>query len=250
MQKRQVIILVAVAAISLLSVSSVAAATTPTGKALIGHTWGKFSRGKGPMVSGSITAINGSYLTISGRNNTIYTVDITNAKILKGFGSSTSTLALTDIKVGDAVGVIGTLSGTNITATSLLDRFGSRPDNINRPKQNPRLMGTVSNVSGYTFTLTLGMRKSPHQTTSTPAQLVTFIVDMNSTTTVTKDGQTASLGDIANGQTVMITGTIDKTALTATATKVNITTIKPKTSQLMYRFPNGKNLKKPAGQIK
>lgn len=65
---------------------------------------------------GTVTAVNGSTITITGKNGTTYTVDA---------GSTTaekiSTIPVSDIRVGDTIGVQGSLSGTTITAKHILD---------------------------------------------------------------------------------------------------------------------------------
>jgi hypothetical protein len=99
--------------------------------------------GMAPGVFGKVTAISGDTLTINGRApgstaTTTYTVDATNARILMGgmygdkMGSSTQAMSLSDIKVNDGVLVTGTVTGTNITAKTIVDgmmrmMMGNRP---------------------------------------------------------------------------------------------------------------------------
>ncbi len=73
------------------------------------------------MFSGAVTAVNGSIITIAGMNKTVYTIDASGAAITKGMGSTSTTLAITDVKVGDKVFAIGAITGTNIVATSVRD---------------------------------------------------------------------------------------------------------------------------------
>ncbi len=71
-----------------------------------------------PIVMGTISAINGSTITITNKSNVSYTVDASNAKIQnKNSLSTVSTLA-----VGDSVIVQGTISGTSIVAYSVIDQ--------------------------------------------------------------------------------------------------------------------------------
>ena len=76
----------------------------------------------GKMFMGTVTAVNGSTITMSGRNKTVYTVDASAATFTKGFGKTATTITLTDIKVGDRISSSGTLTGTTIAATSVRDQ--------------------------------------------------------------------------------------------------------------------------------
>lgn len=77
-----------------------------------------------PNIIGVVSTVNGNTLIITSKaqknkkNPTTYTVDATNAKVIKA-GTSTS---VSNITVGDTVLVKGSIHGSNITATSILDR--------------------------------------------------------------------------------------------------------------------------------
>lgn len=71
-----------------------------------------------PVVGGNVTAINGSVLTVTNKSNVTYTVDVTNATIMKAAATST----IGNVNVGDAVIVQGTVNGTSITASSVIDQ--------------------------------------------------------------------------------------------------------------------------------
>ena len=70
-----------------------------------------------PVVGGNVTAINGSSLTVTNKSSVTYTVDATNAAIMKGNATST----LSSVAVGDNVVVQGTVNGTAITASTVID---------------------------------------------------------------------------------------------------------------------------------
>ena len=74
-----------------------------------------------PVVGGSITAISGTTLTVTNASNVTYTIDASNAKIVKN-GTST---AFSTLATGDNVVVQGTVSGTSITASSVIDQGAS-----------------------------------------------------------------------------------------------------------------------------
>jgi hypothetical protein len=71
-----------------------------------------------PVVAGSITVINGSTLTVTNASNVTYTIDASNATIVKS--GITSTIA--NIAVGDNIIAQGTVNGTSVTATSIIDQ--------------------------------------------------------------------------------------------------------------------------------
>ena len=110
----------------------------------------------GPMrpatgIMGTVSAISGNSLTVSGHSVAVnaltatstFTVDATNAKILKG-GSTTATIA--SIAVGDRVMVQGTVSGTTVIAQNIIDGIGfgmqgGRGGMMHRPQSGGRTGG-------------------------------------------------------------------------------------------------------------
>ena len=95
-----------------------------------GH-FGMRGGGMAPGVFGTVSAINGTTLTVTSkammRPNTasapaatVYTIDAGSAKVMKNGTSST----VADIATGDLVMVQGTVSGTNVTATVIRDGVG------------------------------------------------------------------------------------------------------------------------------
>ena len=71
-----------------------------------------------PVVGGNVTAVNGNSLTVTNKSSVTYTVDATSAKVSKQ-GATGATVA--SIVVGDSVIVQGTVSGTSVTASSVID---------------------------------------------------------------------------------------------------------------------------------
>ena len=71
-----------------------------------------------PVVAGTISAISGNTLTLTTTSNVTYTIDATNAKILEG----NSTVAIGSLAVGNKVLVQGTVSGTSVTASTVIDQ--------------------------------------------------------------------------------------------------------------------------------
>jgi hypothetical protein len=66
-------------------------------------------------VEGTVSAINGTTLTITNADGTSYTVDASKATVTK-----TVSEAVSDIKVGDTLGVDGTVSGTSVAAVHIM----------------------------------------------------------------------------------------------------------------------------------
>jgi len=71
-----------------------------------------------PIIAGTVSTISGSTLTITNKSNVVYTVDATNAKIAQG----SNTIAIGGITVGDMVVVQGTVNGTSVVASSVIDQ--------------------------------------------------------------------------------------------------------------------------------
>ena len=91
-----------------------------------GRMWGSSStpatppfQGNGePVVGGTVTAINGSTLTVTNKSNVTYSVDGSTATVVKGNVSS----SLANVSVNDDVIIQGTVNGTSVTASSIIDQ--------------------------------------------------------------------------------------------------------------------------------
>jgi Domain of unknown function (DUF5666) len=71
-----------------------------------------------PVVGGSVTAISGSTLTITNQAGATYTIDASSAAVSdKGATSTVSSIA-----VGDNVVVQGSVNGSSVTASSIIDQ--------------------------------------------------------------------------------------------------------------------------------
>lgn len=70
-----------------------------------------------PIVAGTISAISGSTITITNSSNITYIIDATSAKILQG----KNTILLSGVKIGDSIIVQGTVSGTSVIASTIID---------------------------------------------------------------------------------------------------------------------------------
>jgi hypothetical protein len=71
-----------------------------------------------PVVGGTVTAVSGSTITITNASNVTYTIDATNAKIVKGGSAST----VSSVAVGDNLVIQGTVNGSSVTAATITDQ--------------------------------------------------------------------------------------------------------------------------------
>jgi Domain of unknown function (DUF5666) len=179
-----------------------------------GQGWGSARGGtmqRGSGVFGTVTAISGDTITLSskgfGQNATAttYTVDATNATVMKSGAAS----SLSAIAVGDTLMVQGTVSGDSVTATKINDGLAMGPG----PARIPGVFGTVSAINGTTLTVTSKGGPSTQSSSGT-----TYTVDA-SNAIVVKDGATSTVSAIATGDTVMVQGTVSGSSVTAT--KIN-----------------------------
>ena len=102
----------------------------------MGGPGGPGGKGMGQGVMGTVTTVNGSTLTVTEKSGTVYTVDATSAKVMKGAaGSAPTTSTLSSVAVGDTVGIRGTVTGQNVVATDIMDGvFGRGPRGDNGQK--------------------------------------------------------------------------------------------------------------------
>ena len=78
--------------------------------------------GPGMGARGTVTAVSGSPITVTGKDGTSYTVNADSAKVSKAVD-----IAVGDIKVGDEIDAQGTLSGTTVTAVHIMDGIPTPP---------------------------------------------------------------------------------------------------------------------------
>lgn len=156
-----------------------------------------------PGVFGAITAINGSTITVSGMSKTgttTYTVDASSATVTKAGATST----VSSLAVGDKIAVQGTVTGTSVVATEIMDGFGASMPGMRGPGGPMRgfggVMGTVSAVNGNTLTVT-GKNGTTYTVDASSAK-VSKVVDL-------------SVGDIKVGDTVGVQGSVSGSSVTA-----------------------------------
>jgi len=96
-----------------------------------------------PVIAGTISAINGSVLTVTNRSNVTYSVDVISAKIMQGQNIITKL----NLAVGDSVIIQGTVNGTSIVASSVVDQAKSTNTTSNS-EQKPKV-GFFGKIGGF-----------------------------------------------------------------------------------------------------
>lgn len=103
-----------------------------------------------PVIAGTVSVINGTVLTVTNKSNVTYTVNVSNAKV-----TTNNTVATTaSIKVGDMVFIQGTVNGTSVTASTLIDNgvpqaTGSRRQGQGMYQQQRAPQGIFSKIGGF-----------------------------------------------------------------------------------------------------
>ncbi|HTH93274.1 MAG TPA: DUF5666 domain-containing protein [Candidatus Paceibacterota bacterium] len=168
---------------------------------------------EGHGVVGTVTAINGSTITIqakahgegNGSTNpksnsmTTFTVNAGSAAVMK----NGATGSLSSIIVGDTIVVQGTVSGSTVTATKINDGV--------IPRMMGGVFGTVTAVNGNIVTV----QSKTYTKGSTTSTSTTYTVDATNAK-VMKSNAASTVSAIAVGDTVMVQGTVNGTAVTAT----------------------------------
>ncbi len=154
-------------------------------------------------LEGTISSVSGSTLNVASWGGT-WSVDTSSAKLVRRFGGTSS---LSEFQTGDSVAVTGTAltSGWVITAKQVRDN--------SIQVKNAAFSGTISNLSGSSFTLT---------TTSRGAVSVT----VNSDAKVYVDGKVSSVSALANGMRATISGVWDRNQSTVNASRVSARSVK------------------------
>jgi len=164
-----------------------------------------------PAVVGKVSAINGNILTVISKNknsataSTTFTVDVANAKLLRG----NTTITISDIAIGDNVIVQGTVTGTNVIATIVRDgKVGNGNENDNNQallqiqgNGQPIVAGTISVINGNTITIT-------------NTGNVTYTIDATNAKIV-QGKNTISISGVKVGDMVIVQGTVNGTSVVA-----------------------------------
>jgi len=154
-------------------------------------------------VDGTITAVSGTTITITAAQNHgggTYTIDASSATIMK----DGSTVSLTDYAVGDQIIAVGTVNGTSVIATKIMNGgmgFGHGPGGFGHHGFGHGIGGEVSAVVGSTITVTGANGES-------------YTVDAGSATVHRMVA--GSLSDVKVGDRIGVKGTVSGNTVTAT----------------------------------
>jgi hypothetical protein len=191
--------------------------------------WGQSMRGNDnrvnmkPAVFGTVSAVSGNTITVAGKQGfdtnavaTTFTVDATNAKITKNNVVGT----VSSILVGDTVMAQGTLTGTNLVATTIRDgqtgkeMRGNNTDSKSNTSKTPPVSpitgngqpivaGIVSSISGSTITIT---NKSN----------VSYTVDTTNAKIV-QGTNTILISNVVVGDMIVVQGTVNGNTIVASS---------------------------------
>jgi hypothetical protein len=192
------------------AIPALASTTAPGRGAWGGHVGQGMHRGNKkntkPGVFGTVSSISGNIITVTGKqgfgtNDAIttitFTVDATNAKIVKNNATGT----ISSIVVGDTIMAQGTLTGTNLEATTIRDGAIRGPNNgqLNPSaivgNGQPVVAGVVSTISGSSITIT---NKSN----------MTYTVDVTNAK-IMQNNVAGTISNIAVGDTIVAQGTVN-----------------------------------------
>jgi hypothetical protein len=156
------------------------------------------------VVEGTLTAINGTTLTVQGPRGAVYTVNGSGAAFV---GHENVAIGLNAFKVNDKVAVTGTLSGSTIIATKVKDK-----SDMSGKVSQAFKAGIVTGINGTT--VTIGNFGSTGTTT--------FVT--NSSTKYKVNGTAASSSALSLGSHVLVLGTTSAGSTSVNASVVVILT--------------------------
>ena len=109
-----------------------------------------------PMIVGTVTLVTNSAITVTNKGNAAYTINISNTTIIKKGGIENATIS--NIAVGDNIVAQGAVSGTLMTASSVIDQGGAPKTATADPASDkadnlPGLFGNIFSFFKYLFGL-------------------------------------------------------------------------------------------------
>ncbi len=187
--------------------------------------WNTDSESMKPSLVGKVSAINGNTLTVISNgeiekdhnaSTTTFTVNVTNAKLLRG----NTAITLSDITVGDNVVIQGVVTGNNVVATIVRDgKVGNGDGNNNDNDKNgsttdnnkallqiqgngqPVVAGTVTVINNPNMTITTGSG-------------ITYTINV-ATAKIIQGNATTTLSSVKVGDAVIVQGTVNGISVVA-----------------------------------
>ncbi len=158
-------------------------------------------------LTGTLVSASATSLTVSSWGGNWVINLATDAKLVASSGIKALSA---DFNVGDAIKAQGKANSTSAWAID-----ARNVQDITLQMRNESFMGTVSAVSGNTFTLTTKKKGTLQVTANADAKFML-------------KGKTATVADLSNGATVTVSGVYNVKALTVAAKKIVITPTKEK----------------------
>jgi len=84
-----------------------------------------------PVIGGTVSSVNGSTISLANKGNTTYTVDASSATVFK----NNATSSIGNVATGDSIIVQGSVNGTSVTASSVIDH-GAAPTSSSQDTQH------------------------------------------------------------------------------------------------------------------
>ncbi|MDA8297733.1 MAG: DUF5666 domain-containing protein [Actinomycetota bacterium] len=169
-----------------------------------------------PAVIGTVSAVNAAANTFSVKNaaGSTYTINVSSSTTYREHGDSSASLS--KLSVGDHVAVIGTASGTTVSATAVLIGMGDGLGPFGHPGgpfgAAPAVIGTVSAVNAAANTFSVKNAAGS-----------TYTINVSSSTTYREHGDSsASLSKLSVGDHVAVIGTASGTTVSATAVLIGM----------------------------
>ncbi len=156
-----------------------------------------------PGITGTVTGITGTSLTVKNNQGAMFAVETANAKLQKEKGT---VITISDIKIGDTVFVQGTVSGNTVAATNVFDVqiYAEKAEEA----YNPDISGKVTVLNGLTWTVVTDNNTS-------------YTVDVsNAKLRTLRNGEVSSKYSVSNvkvGDTVWLKGSMSGTTFVATS---------------------------------
>lgn len=149
-------------------------------------------------VTGTVQSVEGNTIVVKNKNNVLYTVDVSGAKLYK---SKNVEITISDIMVGEKIYAIGTVTDKTVVATKVFDTQKAKSHLAK--KQFQGVAGVVTSINGNSITLT-------------GKDNVVYVVDATSATI--KKGSattTVDISQIHSGDKLFVRGTVTGTTVIA-----------------------------------
>ena len=202
---RRLVVIGALSGMAVLGSVAIASASTshssmPKARPLHGHARLPGAR---PVVDGKVTGLEAGSFTVLDRSATSYTVTVKGTTIYRELNQSS--VGIGDVKTGSFVDVLGSVSGTTVTATVVrIEAHEPLAPRLHPVGVRPAAAGRVTAIGTKSFTIENRAGTS-------------LTVDVTDSTTFEEHGvASASFGGIKTGNFAVVSGTITGTTIEAT----------------------------------